>query len=1443
MIDRIISFSIQNKLIIGLLTLLLVIWGSYSVTQLPIDAVPDITNNQVQVISTAPTLAAQEVERFITSPIEFSVATIPDMIELRSTSRFGLSVVTIVFKDEVDIYKARQMVSERLKEAEAQIPKGMGKPELAPVTTGLGEIYQYVLHTKRGSENKFTAMDLRTIQDWIVRRQLLGTPGVAEVSSFGGYLKQYEIAVNPEKLRSMNLTLEEVFEALEKNNENTGGAYIDKKPNAYFIRGIGLVSGIEDIQKIVVKMTPQGLPVLLRDVAAVQYGHAVRYGAMTRNADGEVVGGLVLMLKGANSAEVIGEVKKRIKNIEKTLPEGIVIEPFLDRTKLVNNAISTVTTNLAEGALIVVFVLVLLLGNIRAGLVVASVIPLSMLFAVSMMNAFGVSGNLMSLGAIDFGLIVDGAVIIVENVLHRITRSQHHVEGGTILSREQMDDEVQRASSVLMRSAAFGQIIILIVYLPILSLVGIEGKMFKPMAQTVSFAILGALILSLTYIPMMSALALSRKTMHTANISAHIMRFLHKRYDPTIRFALRRKALVIGSSAILLFFTFVAFLNMGGEFIPTLEEGDFAVETRLMAGASLSQTVETMTKASDVVLKNFPEVKEVVGKIGTSEIPTDPMPIEAADMMIILKDREEWVSASSRDELAEKMAGALSIFPGVEFGFQQPIQMRFNELMTGARQDVVIKLFGEDIDVLSDYANRVAKAIQNVPGVADLFVEKVTGLPQIQVKYKRDKIAQYGLNIADVNRVLRTAFAGETAGQVFEGERRFDMVVRLDKAYRSELEDVKQLYISLPNGHQIPIQEVAEILFEKGPMQISREDAKRRIYVGLNVRNRDVESLVEEISYVIESKIKLPSGYYITYGGAFENLIAAKSRLAIAVPASLLLILILLFFTFHSIKETLLIFSAIPLAAIGGVFALLIRSMPFSISAGVGFIALFGVAVLNGIVLIGYFNQLEKEGVEDIQDRILKGTKGRLRPVIMTAAVASLGFLPMALSSSSGAEVQKPLATVVIGGLISSTLLTLIVLPVLYAIFFKLRSASSRSGITPVVGILFVFVLITSSSVLAQSPATKISLDDAIKTAVENNLGIKAAEGNVDYQKALRKTAWDLGKTELGYTRGQFNSGVTDRSYSITQTIQFPTNYLLKQSYSSRLVKLSETDRSIRRKELIRNVRLVYYALLVNHRRQVLLAKQDSIYGRFEQAAKVKFDVGESASLELLTAQTQLQAIKIEKNRIEADGKILLTSLSFLMNSNAMVGVDETTPIQMSASLDSVAQSPVIDYYLQNVSLAQTQLSLERSQFLPDIRMGFTNTSIDNKKGFRFYEIGLSVSLWFWPQAGRVQAAGIAKKNAQLTYQFQKQGIETEYSRLSQELKKNEATVSYYKEFALKQADQIIDQTQKSYLAGNITYVEFVQNTTLALRIKQDYLDRLTEYNETAILLNYIAGK
>ncbi|MBF8456512.1 efflux RND transporter permease subunit [Kaistella sp. G5-32] len=1033
MLNKIIEFSIKNKLIIILMTLGLIIYGLFELTKLPIDAVPDITDNQVQIITVSPSLGAPDVERFITFPLEQINYNIQGIKEMRSFSRFGLSVITIVFKDDIDLMVARQQVAERLQQVSKEIPINLGVPQMAPISTGLGEIYQYVVRPKKGYEHRYNPMELRTIQDWIVRRQLLGTPGVADVASFGGNLKQYEVAVNPAILKSMGVTITEVFNALQKNNQNTGGAYIEKGPSVLFIRTEGLMNKIPDIENTVIKNLADGTPILIKNIGKVQYGKAIRYGAMTYNGEGEVAGAVVMMMKGANSNEVIKLVKSRIEEIQKTLPEGVKIDAFLDRTKMVNNAIGTVSKNLLEGALIVIFVLVLFLGNFRAGLLVASVIPLAMLFAIIMMNIFGVSGNLMSLGALDFGLIVDGAVIIVEAILHRfkhLTKFQDKK-----ISQEFMDREVYTSSSTMMNSAVFGQIIILIVYLPILTLQGIEGKMFKPMAQTVIFALLGAFILSLTYIPMMSSLFLSKKIDLKKNFSDRMMAKLESFYHKTLNFVLKIPNLVFFSVVGLFFVSLFVMSRLGGEFIPSLPEGDFAVDTRVLPGSNLKTSTDAVQKSSRILMKKFPEIEKIVGKTGSSEIPTDPMPIDASDMMIILKPRKEWTSAKSYNELSEKMSAELKKnLIGVTYSFQYPVAMRFNELMTGARQDVVIKIYGENLDSLKVYAEKLGAISKKIKGAQNIYVEPISGMPQIVISYKREALSQFGLNVEDVNNIVNTAFAGQSTGSVFEGEKKFDLVVRLDGEQRKNVDDVNNLLISTPSGTEIPLSTVASVELKESVNQIQRENAQRRIIVGFNVRNRDIQSTVEDLQKVVEKDFKLPTGYSISYGGTFENLQHAKSRLMIAVPISLLLILLMLYFAFNSVKYGLLIFSAIPLSMIGGIMSLWIRGMNFSISAGVGFIALFGVAVLNGIVLIAEFNR-QKLKHSDLNDVVKIGGRTRLRPVLMTALVASLGFLPMALSTGEGAEVQRPLATVVIGGLLLATFLTLYLLPLIYIWF------------------------------------------------------------------------------------------------------------------------------------------------------------------------------------------------------------------------------------------------------------------------------------------------------------------------------------------------------------------------------------------------------------------------
>jgi cobalt-zinc-cadmium resistance protein CzcA len=1449
MLDNIIQFSIKNKLIVGLFTIALIGYGILQVTKLPIDAVPDITNNQVQVITVAPSFGAMDIERLVTFPIEQANSNINGLKEIRSFSRFGLSLVTIVFDDETDIYWARQQVSERLQKVQTQIPQGIGTPELGPVTTGLGEIYQYVVRPKAGYEGKYTETKLRTIQDWIVRRQLLGVKGVAEVSSFGGKLKQYEIAVDPNKLQSYNITINDVFSALDKNNQNTGGAYIEKGATVLFIRSEGLIGSLKDIENTSIKATQSGAPLFIRDVADVKIGYATRYGAMCYNDKGEVSGAVVMMLKGANSSDVIKNVKDRIAQIQKTLPEGVVIEPFLDRTKMVNNAIGTVEQNLLEGALIVIFVLVLFLGNLRAGLLVASVIPLAMLFAVCLMNTFGVSGNLMSLGALDFGLIVDGAVIIVEAVMH----SLHHKKliGANELSQKEMDVEVKHSAGKMMNSAVFGQFIILIVYLPIFTLQGIEGKMFKPMAQTVAFALLGAFVLSLTYIPMMSALFLSKKIKHKPNISDKIMDKVETAYQNKLASILKHPKMVLSFVLLLFVGAIITLTTLGGEFIPALEEGDFAIEARVLTGSNLNTTIASTQKAAHILKTQFPEVEKVVTKIGSGEVPTDPMPMDAADIMVILKDKKEWTSATTFNELAEKMGKAVEDVPGITTSFQYPVQMRFNELMTGAKQDVVCKIFGENLDSLAHYAEKLGAIINTVEGAINLYIEPVTGMPQVVIEYNRATIAQYNLNISDINRLVNTAFAGQNTGMVFEEEKRFGLVVRLNTNKRKNLEDVQNLLIPTPQGNQIPLYLLANVQIKDGPNQIQREDAKRRIIVGFNVRGRDVQSIVNELQGKIDTQVKFPTGYYVTYGGAFENLNAAKQRLMIAVPVSLILIFILLFFAFNSAKQGLLIYSAIPLSAIGGIFFLAIRGMPFSISAGVGFIALFGVAVLNGIVLIAEFNRLKTTGMTDLKQIVLEGTKLRLRPVMMTAFVASLGFLPMALSNGAGAEVQRPLATVVIGGLMIATLLTLFVLPILYIVFEN--GIFNKKNMKPITMLL---IVLCSSIPNVSNAQQTINLKTAIDTALKNNLQLRTEKQRSEYQQKLIKTATNIPLTNVLGEYGQINSIYADNRFGVSQSFNFPTVYVKQKNLLTEEWKTAVLGVSMKEAELKKAVTQLFYMLLYLREKEKLLLKSDTIYAGFLKKTELRFAKGESNILEKTTAEMQRGNIELQLKQVQQEKESVGLQFQLLLNTQVSYKPEELNfKITNYSAADSnlISDHPLLKLMQQQkqISIANTQL--EKSKLLPDINVGYYNmtmrgTGSDNviyngSSRFQSAQVGVGIPLFFGAQKARISASKMYQHIAESNYLQQKQVIDKQYQSAYSQYQNYVKTVIYFEQTALKNATLINETANKQFVDGDINYLDWVMLTNQAINIKSNYIDAIKALNESIIQLNYLTSK
>ena len=1445
MLKKIIDFSIANKLIIGLFIIALVGWGSYEVTRLPIDAVPDITDNQVQVITVSPSLGAPDIERLITFPIEQSCSSIPGLKQIRSFSRFGLSLVTIVFDDATDIYWARQQITEQLQKVKQEIPDGVGAPELAPVSTGLGEIFQYVVRPLKGYESTYGPMELRTIQDWIVRRQLLGTPGVAEVSSFGGKLKQYEIAVKQDKLKSLGLTIGDVFDALEKNNQNTGGAYIEKGPTVLYIRTEGLTGSIEDIEQVVIKSLQGGTPLLIRDVATVQYGAAIRYGAMTYNADGEVAGAVVMMLKGANSSDVIKRVKTKVADIQKMLPEGVVIEPFLDRTKMVNNAISTVETNLIEGALIVVFVLVFFLGNIRAGLIVSSVIPLSMLFAIILMNYFGVGGNLMSLGAIDFGLIVDGSVIVVEAILHRFAHAKHF-RGVSSIDQKEMDTEVGNSTGSMITSAVFSQIIILIVYLPILSLQGIEGKMFKPMAFTIAFAILGAFILSITYVPMMAALVLNKKLNHKKTWTDRFVIFIERKYQPILQKVLQVPKTVLVTTIVLFGLAVFLLSKMGGEFMPSLEEGDFAVETRLLTGSNLNNSIASTQQAAKLLLANFPEVTKVVTKIGSAEIPTDPMPFEAGDMMVILKDKKEWTSAKTFPELSQKMTAVLEQVPGITVGFQFPVQMRFNELMTGARQDVVCKIFGENLDSLAVYAGQLNAIMQTVDGAINIYEEKVTGMPQVVVKYNREAMAKYGVNVADVNRVINTAFAGQVTGQVYEEEKRFDMVVRLSNSARKSVDDIAGLQIATAQGTQIPLAYVASITEVEGVNQIQRENTKRRIIVGFNVNGKDVQSIVQELQKKVKAQLKLPKGYTIVYGGSFENMTAAKERLSIVVPVALLLIFLLLYFAFGSVKQGLLIYTAIPLSAMGGIFALWIRDMPFSISAGVGFIALFGVAVLNGILLVSEFNRLRAEGWHDVKRIVIHATKSKMRAVLMTALVPSLGFIPMAISTGAGGEVQKPLATVVIGGLIVSTLLTLFVLPVMYILFEMGTKYLKGKKLVVMLGGLLIG--------LSAQAQVNITLGAAIDSALKNNASYNASNLQVDYARALQKTSAEIDKTVFDFGVGKLNSFQTDNRFGVSQSLQFPVVYKNQAAVNKSATMLAQTNQLIRAQELTQLVKSQYYSILVMGQQQALLASADSFYTAFVQRAKDRLASGASDVLELVTAENQLLQIQNQLAHLNAVKNIAIENFNRTVNnSNTVVPASSNIIYETSVMPDvSLVESlPVVQLQQQQIILSEQMEALEKSKLNPSFSVGYSTMTIkgwqaisqttDQYYGaadrFGSLSVGLMVPIFSSAQKARVAASGILVKQKKLEETAVKQEWTQKMQHAVSLYLQHKKTLDSYIKKGLASATLIMQTANQKLKVGEINYLDWVVLMNQSIQTRADYYTAVMSYNEAAFEL------
>ena len=1431
MFKAIVHFSIQKKLFVGLTTLFLLLGGIYAMMTLPIDAVPDITNNQVQIVTVSPTLAPQEVEQLITMPIEIAMSNIMNVEEIRSVSRFGLSLVTVVFKESVPTLDARQLINEQIQTVAGEIPTELGTPELMPITTGLGEIYQYVLSVEPGYEEKYDAMELRTIQDWIVKRQLSGIPGIVEINSFGGYLKQYEVAVDPDALYSLNITIGEVFEALNRNNQNTGGSYIEKINKAYYIRSEGMIGKIKDIERIVIT-NRGGIPIHISDVGSVRFGSAKRFGAMTKDGEGECVGGIAMMLKGANANVVTKELEARVERVQKMLPEGVRVEPYLNRSELVDRNISTVIRNLIEGALIVFIVLIIFLGNVRAGLIVASVIPLAMLFAFILMRVFGVSANLMSLGAIDFGIVVDGSIVILEGMLAHIYSRRLM---GRTLSAEEMDREVEAGAGHVARSATFAVLIILIVFFPLLTLTGIEGKYFTPMAKTLVFCIIGALILSLTYVPMMASLFLKRTISSKPTFADRFFGKLNGVYRRTLHFCLRHIWGTIACSFAALAVSLFLFTRLGAEFIPTLDEGDFAMQMTLPAGSSLTHSIELSKQAEETLMKNFPEIKHVVAKIGTAEVPTDPMAVEDADIMIVMKPFKEWTSASSRAEMVEKMKASLEPITGAEFNFSQPIQLRFNELMTGAKADIAIKLYGEDMAELYKKAKEASLFVEQVPGAADVIVEQAMGLPQLVVHYDRAKIARYGMNIEELNTIIRTAYAGEAAGVVFENERRFDLVLRLDNDKVADL-NLDKLFVRTAEGIQIPVSEVATIGLVNGPLQINRDATKRRIVIGVNVRDADIQKVVRTIQETLDKHIKLEPGYYFEYGGQFENLQNAIDTLTIVIPVALSLILLLLFFAFKSVTYSLVVFSTVSLSLIGGILALWLRGLPFSISAGVGFIALFGVAVLNGILMINHFNNLRKQTKYQMTtNRILaKGCPHLLRPVFLTGLVASLGFVPMAIAKSAGAEVQRPLATVVIGGLIVSTILTLIIIPV----FYRLVNSSAAWKRQRWLKRLLPFLLFLGILFPTHAQQT-VSLEEAVTIALENHPRLKTATASIERSRASRGESWEVSPTTFNYSWGQINGETrNDNQMEITQSLGSLLTPFYKNALVNRQVATGEYYRDLVKKEITAEVKRAWAYYQYAFHLCALYKEQIEWAGRLRKASQLRYEQGDITLLERNMSSTLVADLQTRLSQAEEELQLATRRFSWTCYSDSPLLPMDTTLVLFPARVAEIAPSDIhLNYFRSVADEKKAMLRIERSRFFPELSVGYVRQKIAPLSGLDSWMVGISFPVLFFPQHSRVRQAKIDSYIARTEAESNIRQLNNKVEELSVALRKEGEHIRYYTTGALPEAEALLKSATVQFKESETDITQFVQSLNAAREIRRGYIEAVYAYNISALEL------
>jgi cobalt-zinc-cadmium resistance protein CzcA len=1238
----------------------------------------------------------------------------------------------------------------------------------------------------------------------------------------------------------MEVDLAAVYEVLQTNNSIAGGSYIEKTNESFFIRGEGQVKSLEDIENIVVEIR-NGSPIYVRDLAEVKFGYANRFGAITANAQGEKVLGQVMMLKGADSKGTIDRVKARIAEMETTLPEGVVINGFLDRSELIGRTTFTIVENLLLGCLIVVFVVVLLLGNLRSGLVVASVIPLSLLFALSMMYLFGVDANLMSLGAIDFGIIIDGAVIIVEFIAFQFSKSSAAFVGLSKQDKQLEKDKISfTGASKMMHSAIFGQIIIIIVFIPILSLSGVEGKMFRPMAEVFSFALIGAMILGLTYVPVVSAIFLKSSVPGPKNISVRLLHFLNRVYKPVLHWALDHSKAVLIAAGSLLVAVVLIFSSMGSEFVPTLDEGDFVIQPVLKTGTTLTNTVETITEMERILMK-FPEVKQVVTRIGAAEIPTDPMSMEESDVIVTLHPPSEWTTVETKDELAEEFKKALTAIPGLDYEFTQPIEMRFNELITGVRADLAIKVIGEDLDVLLQTAEEIESAIQGVEGAADIILEKVDGLPQMRIEYDRAKIAKYGLNVAAINQVVTMGFAGLSAGTVFEGEKQFDLVIRFDKPFRKDIEHIENAAIQLPMGGSIPLSELAKITYTKGPAKISRDNTQRRVVVGVNVRNRDLQSVVDDIQAIVKTKVTIPEGYRVDYGGQFENLQQARNRLLIAVPVALILIFVLLYFAFSSARDAFMIYTAIPFSAIGGVVLLWLRDMPFSISAGVGFIALFGIAVLNGIVMIEHFKSMASR-FTSLRELVTVGAAERLRPVLLTASAAALGFLPMALSGSAGAEVQRPLATVVVGGLISATLLTLVVLPVLYVLF---NSGKTSNPVTLPKKVVLVILFLLSPLAVSWAQETKeLTLEEALSIAEKQNPLLQASQKRLESVQALTGTAWNLGRTEVYRAQDQNDiaeNGVFNRVWGFRQGLEFPTIYATQKNFLNAGQRQEEARLEMDIRALKKEVSSAYVQAQYWMELEVRLGYLDSLYVSFARSAARRLEMGDATLLEKLTAESKQKEIGLRKSEAQTEKKNALIQLASLIQWEGEGELTISSKPVILAHENSQEGHPGISWYEAGKQQALFQTRVEQQAFLPDVKLNlFQGTNLAaGSKIYPGFEVGLGIPLFFGAQSAKVKSSKSVQQQLELeSVNFQSR-LESQSRALQATLAQQLAVIQYYETEGKQLASQLREQAIRSFAEGEIDFIQYVQLIENSQSLELQYLQAKRDYLLTQLELIY----